>query len=116
MKIYGYGRHNYKPGDPFYNQEKDHANQTTLEHMRTFGQLEGSKYFSKSYFFRYFEGCSSINNFRFALHWRKAQKEALPCMILFLVHETTNVARLVAQDQNGSTIAEVAGRSNHTCI
>jgi len=37
-------------------------------------------------------------------------------MILFLVHETTNVARLVAQDQNGSTLAEVVGRSNHTCI
>ncbi|XTI95136.1 hypothetical protein V2W45_1003244 [Cenococcum geophilum] len=61
-------------------------------------------------------GCSSINNFRFALHWRKARKEPLPCMILFLVHETTNVARLVAQDQNGSTLAEAVGRSNHTCI
>ena len=35
MKIYGYGRH--KLGDPFYNQEKDHTNQTALEHIPTFG-------------------------------------------------------------------------------
>lgn len=46
MKIYGYGRH--KLGDPFYNQEKGHASQTALKHVSTFGQLEGSKYFSKS--------------------------------------------------------------------
>jgi len=53
MKIYGYGRH--KLGDSFYNQEKDHTNQAALEHIPTFGQLERSKYFSKSYFPHCFE-------------------------------------------------------------
>ena len=81
-----------------------------------FWTVGGEQIFFQKLFFPCFERYSSTNNFRFALHWRKARKEPLPCMILFLVHETTNVARLAAQDQNGSTLAEVAGRSNHTCI
>jgi hypothetical protein len=32
-------------------------------------------------------------------------------MILILVHETTNVARVVGQDQNGIALMDVARRS-----
>jgi len=49
-----------------------------------------------------------INRVRFALYRRHGLTESLPCMVLFLVHEETHVARIVAQDQNGTALMEVA--------
>jgi hypothetical protein len=37
-------------------------------------------------------------------------------VVLFLVHEKTNVARIVAQDQNGNALMEVASRLQQTCV
>ena len=50
----------------------------------------------------------SGNDVRFAFYRRHGLAESLTCVILFLVHEKTNVARIVAQDQNGTALMEVA--------
>ena len=76
--------------------------------MATLGQLKGSKSTSKGKplcLGAYAGG----NGTRFALYRRQALTQSLPCMILFLVRETTNAARIVAQDQNGTALMEVAG-------
>ena len=75
--------------------------------MGTCGQLKESKYIFRGNLpcRRAQETC--INRSRFALYQRHDFTESLPCMVLFLVHGTTNVARIVAQDQNGTPVMEV---------
>jgi hypothetical protein len=75
----------------------------------TLGQLKGSKYTSKGNPPLCLGAYAGDNDVRFALYRRQALTQSLPCMILFLVHETTNAARIVAQDQNGTALMEVAG-------
>ena len=75
----------------------------------TLGQLKGSKSTSKGKPPPGLGVYAGDNDIRFALYRRQALTQSLPCMILFLLHETTNVARIVAQDQNGTALMEVAG-------
>ena len=78
-------------------------------HIATLGQLKGSKSTFKGNTPLCLRACAGGNDIRFALYRRQALTQSLPCMILFLVHETTNAARIVAQDQNGTALIEVAG-------
>ena len=75
----------------------------------TLGQLKGSKSISKGNPPLRLGAYAGGNDIRFALYRRQALTQSLPCMILFLLHETTNAARIVAQDQNGTVLMEVAG-------
>ena len=54
------------------------------------------------------------NDVRFALYRRQALTQSLPCMILLLVDEKMKTARIVAQDQNGTALIEVAGAVSST--
>ena len=76
--------------------------------MATLGQLKGSKSSFKGNA-RLCLGSYGGNDVRFALYRRQALKQSLPCITLFLVHETTNAARIVTQDQNGTALIEVVG-------
>jgi hypothetical protein len=82
----------------------------------TLGQLKESKSTSKGNPPLCLGAYAGGNDIRFALYRRQALTQSLPCMILFLVHETTNAARIVAQDQNGTALMEVAGTLQSTPV
>ena len=88
---------------------RNHAIQTLLRHLATLGPSKKSKSIFKGNLPLCLRGYGSANNARFALYRRQALTQSLPCIVLFLVHETTNVGRVIAQDQNGTTLMEVAG-------
>jgi hypothetical protein len=82
--------------------------QTLHRRMASLGQLEESMCIFKGNIPRCLGAQASINRARFALYRRHSLTESLPCMVLFLVHEKTQAARIVAQDQNGTALMEVA--------
>jgi len=55
----------------------------------------------------------ALTAFRFATYKRKDLRESTPCMVLVLVNDAATAARVVAQDQNGNLMLEVAGTSSH---
>lgn len=72
----------------------------------TFGRLKESKYIFEGNITHCLGTYAGGNDVRFALYQRREQ--SLPCMILFLVRGTT--ARVVAQDQNRTTLMEITCR------
>lgn len=71
-----------------------------------FGRSKESKYIFKGNITHCLGTYAGGNDVRFALYQRREQ--SLSCMILFLVHGTA--ARIVAQDQNRTTLMEIARR------
>lgn len=49
---------------------------------------------------------------RYATCKLQSLSESLPCILLFLVHQDTKSARVVAQSQNASIVMEISCQSN----
>ena len=73
----------------------------------TSGRLEESKFISKRTFLLCLDIEVRINEARFCMYQRRGLTGSLPSVVLFLVHETTNIPRIVAQEQNGSALTEL---------
>lgn len=106
--IQTYKSGNRKPKDPFYDPKK--AQRISIELSIAVGWLvETTSCFSKGNCIRNSEKLFSSKFSRFALYQPHSLPQPLPCIVIFLVHKKTNVARLMAQTQNGQTLMEATG-------
>lgn len=107
--IQTYKSGNRKPKDLFYDPGK--AQHISIDPSIALGWLvETTSCFFKGNCIHSSQKLFSSKFSSFALQQSHSLPQPFPCIIIFLVHEKTKVARLMAQNQNGQTLTDVAGR------